>query len=456
MTAARSEIVRLVALLVVVGAALLYGDGVITPAISVPQRDRRARASRARARAGGRPDHVRHPARPFAVQKRGTGGVGTLFGPVMLRLVPHASAALGACHVAQQPAGPRRALAALRRPLLRRARLARRSSSSASVVLAVTGGEALYADMGHFGARPIRLAWLALRRCPRSCSATSARARSPRAIRAAVDNPFFALVPAGAAHARARRALERWRPSSRRRRSSPAPSRSRARRCSSASSRASRSATPRAHAEGQIYVPESTGSSLSAASRSCSASGASDELAAAYGIAVTGTMAHHVARLLRRAAPRPGSGRRERRCCSLALFLVVDLPFFAANAIKFFGGGWVPLAIGVGFITCRCSSGARAARSSSREYLGRPVRFRRGGARGRLLDAGRRADCRGTGIFMSSTSAQRPRSPGPPLSSGSGRCTRRSVILTRPQPRRAVVPESERLDVQSLGTASTG
>ena len=77
------------------------------------------------------------------------------------------------------------------------AQRARRASSSlGAVVLAVTGAEALYADMGHFGKRPIRLAWFASRACPRCCSTTSARARSFSAIRGRVESVLSARAGA--------------------------------------------------------------------------------------------------------------------------------------------------------------------------------------------------------------------------------------------------------------------
>ena len=85
-------------------------------------------------------------------------------------------------------------------PLLRASRSSRRhgcaaSSCSGAVVLAVTGAEALYADMGHFGRRPIRLAWLGARAARRWCSTISARARCCSRDPEAVDNPFYHLRP---------------------------------------------------------------------------------------------------------------------------------------------------------------------------------------------------------------------------------------------------------------------
>ena len=95
----------------------------------------------------------------FAIQRRGTASVGRLFGPVMLRLVRRRSRVLGIGSDRPQPGRAGGAQPALRHRLLR-ASPARGFLALGAVVLAVTGAEALYADMGHFGARPIRLAWL--------------------------------------------------------------------------------------------------------------------------------------------------------------------------------------------------------------------------------------------------------------------------------------------------------
>ena len=145
------------ALLAVIGASLLYGDGVITPAISV--------LSAVEGLAVASPDCSRWWCRSpapfssalFAIQRRGTGDIGKLFGPVMA--VWFATlAALGMYHIIQKP----EILAALS-PHHAAAFFLRHGIHGmlilGSVVLAVTGGEALYADMGHFGVRPIRLAW---------------------------------------------------------------------------------------------------------------------------------------------------------------------------------------------------------------------------------------------------------------------------------------------------------
>ena len=145
------------ALLAVIGAALLYGDGVITPAISVLSAVEGLKIASPRLAPLVLPLTCGILVALFAIQRRGTGDVGKLFGPVMAVWFI-TMAGLGIYHIIQKP----EILTALS-PHHGVAFFVRRGIHSmlilGSVVLAVTGGEALYADMGHFGIRPIRLAW---------------------------------------------------------------------------------------------------------------------------------------------------------------------------------------------------------------------------------------------------------------------------------------------------------
>jgi KUP system potassium uptake protein len=164
-----------VALIVVVGAALLYGDGAITPAISVLSAIEGLTVVKPSLAPAVIPITCVILLILFGVQKHGTGAVGTLFGPIMLVWFLTIGG-LGAYQVARMPS----ILTALS-PVHGIHFFAAHGMPGflvlGSVVLAVTGGEALYADMGHFGARPIRVAWLALA-MPASSSATSDKARS--------------------------------------------------------------------------------------------------------------------------------------------------------------------------------------------------------------------------------------------------------------------------------------
>lgn len=151
---------RLVALLGLVGAALLYGDGMVTPAISVLSAVEGLAVAAPASAPYAVPLTVAFLVALFAVQRRGTTSVGRVFGPVML-LWFLALGVLGAVQVAKEPL----VLGALD-PRHAAAFLAHHGFAGllvlGSVFLVVTGSEALYADMGHFGRRPIRLPWFAL------------------------------------------------------------------------------------------------------------------------------------------------------------------------------------------------------------------------------------------------------------------------------------------------------
>jgi KUP system potassium uptake protein len=334
-----------VAALVVVGAALLYGDGAITPAISV--------LSAIEGLAIARPE-LEHTVVPitcailialFSLQRYGTGAVGKLFAPVMV-LWFATIGGLGIHQIAERPG----VLAALS-PLHAVSFFATHGWAGlhvlGSVVLAVTGGEALFADMGHFGPRPIRRAWLfvakpALVACYFGQGALLLR--EPH-----VSNPFFGMAPSGGATL----ALVLL--------SSAATVIASQAMISGAFSLTRQAMQlgffPRVavkhtahHTEGQIYIPEINWFLAIACILLVIGFKRSEHLAAAYGIAVTGTMVitsivyFVVTRLawkwsLARALP------------ILLLFLSLDLPFFIANLSKIAAGGWVPLLIGSIMVT---------------------------------------------------------------------------------------------------------
>ena len=144
--------------LVLIGAALLFGDGIITPAISVLSAVEGLRVAAPGLERAIVPATVVILAALFSVQSRGSGGLGRYFGPVMALWLGTAFV-LGVIHIVARP----QALTALSPHhgiefLMREKFAAFRALGG--VVLSVTGGEALYADMGHFGRRPIRVAWL--------------------------------------------------------------------------------------------------------------------------------------------------------------------------------------------------------------------------------------------------------------------------------------------------------
>ncbi|WP_341856681.1 KUP/HAK/KT family potassium transporter [Brachybacterium sp. GPGPB12] len=176
----------------VIGAALFFGDSVITPAISVLS------AFEGIEVAAAVPDAVIVPGALivltalFAVRHRGTGGIGRFFGPVMA-LWFLTLAAIGSPHLLAGPSilralSPHHAIAFMAdRPFVAFIALG-------AVVLAITGAEALYADMGHFGRRPIAVAWLALV-LPALVINYLGQGALILADPAAIANPFFTLVP---------------------------------------------------------------------------------------------------------------------------------------------------------------------------------------------------------------------------------------------------------------------
>jgi len=332
----------LLLMLALFGTALLYGDGVITPAISVLSAIEGLEIATTAAKPFVLPMTVGVLFALFMVQKRGTAGIGKVFGPTTL-LWFAVIAALGARQLARDPGvllavDPRHAV-----------RFFAHNGGAGflvlgSVFLVVTGGEALYADMGHFGRGPIRIGWYgvvfpALLLCYFGQGALLLR--DP----AAAVNPFYALVPpwalypvvaiATAATVVASQAL-----------------------ISGAFSLTQQAVqlgffprvtivhTSKSEA-GQIYIPEINTALLVACIGCVLLFKSSSALAAAYGIAVTGTMA--ITTVVYYVVVTRAWGWSPLRAGALAaLFLTFDLAFFGANAAKILDGGWFPLAIAAG------------------------------------------------------------------------------------------------------------
>jgi KUP system potassium uptake protein len=430
-----------VALIVVVGAALLYGDGAITPAISVLSAIEGLTVVRPSLAPTVIPITCVILLGLFAVQKRGTGAVGAFFGPIMLVWFLTIGG-LGAYQVLQQP----QVLGALSPHHAVRYFGTHGMPGFlvlGSVVLAVTGGEALYADMGHFGARPIRVAWLALAMPALVLCYFGQGAlilRSPETA----ENPFFSMVPTGAATL----ALVGL--------SSVATVIASQALISGAFSLTRQAMQlgyfPRvtikhtaAHTEGQIYIPQINWILAVGCLLLVVGFQKSDRLASAYGIAVTGTMA--LTSLVYYVVMRHTWKWSAPVCVGiLALFLSFDLPFFAANTVKILDGGWVPVAIGVGFIAAMLIW-SKGRTLIVEEYLRRSATLEQalGGLLARVV-----ARLPGTGIFMSST-----RTHTPPVMAHMVERERalheQVVILTVVTETIPEVPEARRLETKSLG-----
>ena len=321
------------------GASLFYGDGMITPAISVLSAVEGLDVAAPSLDSLVVPITLVILTGLFAIQRFGTTAVGRLFGPVMAVWFG-LLAVLGLAEVVQHP-GILQALSPSYGVVFLADHFSIAFVALGSVVLAVTGAEALYADMGHFGRAPIRRAWFALVFGALTLNYLGQGAlilESPKAI----DNPFFLLVPswgripmvvlATLATVIASQAVI------------------------SGAFSVTRQAvqlgflprlTIRHTSEeevGQVYAPAINWGIFVAVVALVVGFGSSEALASAYGIAVTGTLA--IDTILFFVVVRTG-WRKPLWIVLLgaAGFLTVDLAFFAANLPKVAHGGWFPLGI---------------------------------------------------------------------------------------------------------------
>jgi len=322
------------------GAALLYGDGVITPAISVLGA---VEGLRVAAPAMGRlvvPVSVAVLVLLFLFQKRGTGAVGAVFGPVMLAWFA-CIALLGLRAIAVEPtilaaASPHHALGFFLRHRLHGFLVL------GGVVLVVTGGEALYADMGHFGRRPIRRAWLLVAMPALLANYFGQGARLLRDP-AAAANPFYLLVPGWALYPMVGLATLAAIVASQALISGAFSLTHQAVQLGYSPRVTVRHTSHSAH--GQIYIPEVNWLLGTACVALVVGFRSSDALAAAYGIAVTGTMSITTL-LFHRVMRDRWRWRRWQAWPLTLLFLGADLSFLCANVVKIEEGGWFPLAAG--------------------------------------------------------------------------------------------------------------
>ena len=180
-------------LLGLIGAALLYGDGAITPAISVLSAVEGLKVDAPHLGPAVLPITVVILIALFVIQAKGTGFIGRIFGPVMLAWFG-SIALLGLLALLRHPAAldaldPARALG-----FVLHAPYGVSFAVLGAVFLAVTGGEAMYADMGHFGRFPIRLAWFAVA-LPALVLNYLGQAALIAVDASAIDNPFYSLAP---------------------------------------------------------------------------------------------------------------------------------------------------------------------------------------------------------------------------------------------------------------------
>jgi len=323
------------------GFSLLLGEGMITPAISVLGALEGLDVATPLFRPWVVPLALGILLGLFMVQKRGTGGIGAVFGPTMLVWFA-AIAAFGIPAIMRRPevlaaVDPRHGF------LFFREHGAGGVLVLGSVVLAVTGAEALYADLGHFGRLPIRLSWLGLAFPALALNYFGQGALLLARQGERVENPFFELVPSMLLYPAV--ALATF----------AAIIASQAM-ISGAFSLANQAVQlgylPRltivhtsGAVRGQIFVPEINSLLMVACLGLVLAFQSSGRLAAAYGISVIGTfMCTSV--LLGRVARRRWGWSPAASAALVVALLAIELPFFAANLPKFMHGGWFPLAAG--------------------------------------------------------------------------------------------------------------
>ncbi len=322
------------------GAALIYGDGIITPAISVLSAVEGLNVATGIFKPYTMPIALVVLVVLFAIQHRGTGVVGKAFGPVMFIWFA-TIAVLGVIGIVHHP----HVLAAIN-PVYGAQLVMNHGFLGFTVLggvfLALTGGEALYADMGHIGRNPIRVAWYCFV-LPALVLNYAGQIGNFLEAPNLEANPFFKLAPSWSIYplvvlatlatviasqaiitgsfSMTRQAMQLgWFPGVRVRQTS-------------------------AEEYGQIYVPFVNWSMMALTVALAAGFGSSDRLAGAYGTAVSTTMVITTALLYN-----VMRSRWQWTLCQAAaitgILLAVDLAFFSANLLKILEGGWIPLTFG--------------------------------------------------------------------------------------------------------------
>ena len=321
------------------GAALFYGDSMITPAISVLSAVEGLAVATPVFQPYVLPVTLGVIVALFAIQSRGTAAMGALFGPVTVVWF----LVLGVLGVLQVAANPHVLLAL--NPAYAAGFFADNGQAGflalGTVILAVTGAEALYADMGHFGRRPIRVAWLAFVAPALVLNYFGQGAlllRDPSAL----VHPFFRMAPGWALYPMVALAT--------------AATVIASQAVISGAYSLTRQAIQLGYCPrlavlhtsekemGQVYMPWINAVLLVAVLALVLGFQSSSALASAYGIAVTGTMAIDSV-LLFFVFSRLWRWHRLLSLAVAGTFLLVDLAFFSANSVKLLQGGWFPVAI---------------------------------------------------------------------------------------------------------------
>ncbi len=420
------------------GAGLIYGDGVITPAISVLSALEGVNVVNSGLKPFIMPLAVAILASLFAAQRFGTARIGAAFGPIMVVWFA-VIALLGLRGITLAP----QVLVAVN-PLVGLTFLAHSGGAGpfvlGGVFLCITGGEALYADMGHFGAGPIRLSWYGLVLPALLLSYAGQTALMVHAG-AVSGNPFFELAPGWAVYplvalstvatviasqsiitgsfSMTRQAMQLgWMPGLHIRQTSD-------------------------QVYGQIYVPLVNGLMMIGALAITVIFRTSDRLAGAYGSAVSTTMLMTTC-LLSLAMIRTWRWPLWGVAPVASLFLIVDAAFFGANLYKILDGGWLPLTLGAGIFVVMMTwrTGIDAVRADQSE---RGLSLQ---AFGELIESVPRT--KGTAIFLSRQSHDAPAAVVDHIHYA-GSLHEHVVAVTvefQPRPR---VPERERTRWEAMG-----
>lgn len=332
---------QVIVMLGLFGAALFYGDGVVTPAISVLSAVEGLEVITPAFKPYIIPLALVVLVFLFIIQSHGTASVGKLFGPVML-LWFGVLAVLGAINIIAEP-NVMRALNPIWGVSFLIADPGLGFLSLGAVVLVLTGGEALYADMGHFGRKPIQVAWFALV-LPALLINYFGQGALLLGKPESIENPFYLLAPGWAHYPLVGLATA----------ATVIASQAVISGAFSITLQAMQLGySPRLEVQhtsdseiGQIYLPAINWMLLVSVIALVIGFGSSSRLAAAYGIAVTGTMlitnflAFVVARWLWGWQP-------WRSALGVLPFVLIDLAFFSANSIKILDGGWFPIIFGL-------------------------------------------------------------------------------------------------------------
>ena len=430
----------LLVLIGIFGAALLYGDGIITPAISVLGAMEGLSVATPILQPYVVPMTIVTVAGLFLFQSRGTSGVGKIFGPVTLVWFA-VLAVLGALQIVREPS----VIAAIN-PVYAFEFFRDTGWHGylvlGSVFLVVTGGEALYADMGHFGTRPIRIDWFAVV-LPSLLLNYFGQGALLLDNPAAAENPFYLLAPpwaiyplivlAVAAAVIASQAV-----------------------ISGAYSLTMQAVqlgfSPRIRIDhtstrefGQIYIAGVNWALMAGCMALVLGFRTSSNLAAAYGIAVTSTMV--ITTLLLYVVARERWRWNVPAAAALtALFLIADLAFFGANIVKVAHGGWLPLLLAAAIFAVMTTW------KRGRRVLAERIQAEARPLADFLKEVLQQAVTRvpGTAVFMSGSASRTP--PALRHNLEHNKVLHDRVVFVTVKTRQTPhVPEQDRLEVEDFG-----